>query len=518
MASSEPSTPRRRFAVLTEALRAHAASRPGATALAGGDQVLTYSDLRDLVDALAARLTRRGVIPGDRVAILGTNSPEWVLAFLATLELGAIAVPLNYRLGRLELARQLEQVSPRLILHDGQFADQLAGTSPGAEIRSLGNRDGRRDSIWGAPAAATFERADPDPAAPALISFTSGSTGVPKGALVSHGALVIAAGAYARTLQTSEDDSTLVLVPLFHNTGFCDQLAHMLLVGGACDLLPEFSTAAARAALKRREASYLIAVPGILRLLAIGEDSDRIFSGCRIACYGGSPMPPAWIAEFAATWPALRLYNCYGLTEFTSVSHILEPADMAGHPASVGRPVPGARQLIIDAGGNPVQEGSAGELLLSGPTRMLGYWEAPELTEAAFKGHWLRTGDVGIVDGDGFLELVGRASDVINRGGEKISPLQVESALGLEPLIGDAAVIGAPHPIFGERVIAFVTLRGTTELDHEAIARSLRQRIADYAVPEQFIVLDELPRNAAGKTDRHELRRYAEGRFEGVPS
>jgi acyl-CoA synthetase (AMP-forming)/AMP-acid ligase II len=227
-------------------------------------------------------------------------------------------------------------------------------------------------------------------------------------------------------------------------------------------------------------------------------------------------MPPAWVEEFAASWPGLRLYNCYGLTEFTSVSHILEPADIADHTASVGRPVPGVEQVIVDTDGNPLELGAAGELLLAGPTRMLGYWEAPALTAQAFKDRWLRTGDVGIVDEDGFLELVGRASDVINRGGEKISPLQVESALGLEPLIGDAAVVGAPHPIFGERVIAFVTLRGTTELDHEAIARSLRERIADYAVPEQFIVLDELPRNAAGKTDRHELRRHAEARFEEV--
>jgi long-chain acyl-CoA synthetase len=509
---------RPRFAVLTEALRAHAADRPAADALSSGGEILTYSDVRELVDAMAGRFVWLGVSAGDRVAILGTNSPDWVIAFLAALELGAIAVPLNHRLGRLELARQLEQAAPRVILHDEQFAGQLPEQTHGAETRTLARGvDGARRSIW-ATSAATFVPVTADPAAPALISFTSGSTGVPKGALISHGALVRAANAYAHTLQTGEDDSTLVLVPLFHNTGFCDQLAHMLLVGGACDLLPEFTTAAARAALERRDASYLIAVPGILRLLAIGEDGQRIFSACRVACYGGSPMPPAWVEEFTARWPALRLYNCYGLTEFTSVSHILEPADMAGHAASVGRPVSGVEQLIVDSAGHMLEAGAPGELLLAGPTRMLGYWEAPELTVEAFRGKWLRTGDVGSVTEDGFLELLGRASDVINRGGEKISPLQVESALGLEPLIGDAAVVGAPHPIFGERVIAFVTLRGTTELDQEEIARSLRERIADYAVPEQFIVLDELPRNAAGKTDRHELRRYAAARFEGVTS
>ena len=314
------------------------------------------------------------------------------------------------------------------------------------------------------------------PDAPALISFTSGSTGRPKGALISHRALTVAANAYAEVLETTAADSTLVLVPLFHNTGFCDQVAHMLLVGGSIDLLGEFGKATAREALLRRPASYLIAVPGILRLLALSPDADRMFRDCRIACYGGAPMPAAWIDELAARWPALALYNCYGLTEFTSVSHILEPSDLPEHHGSVGCPVPGVEQQIVDAGGRPLPAGTAGQLMLAGPSRMSRYWAAPDRTREVLRGRWLMTGDVGSLTDDGHLQLLGRASEVINRGGEKISPLQVEAAISLDPSVADVAVLGTPHPIFGERVVAFVTLRDAPSSTSRRYARRCTNR------------------------------------------
>ena len=510
-----PQTPLPQFATVPDALAAHAAQRPGRLALSAGDEQLTYRDLAGLVAQMGARLAGLGVRSGDRVAILGINSIDWVVAFLATLEFGAVAVPLNHRLGRAELAHQLELVRARVLLHDAALSE-LASRSAGTAISRTLDRDSRdRRSIWLAPSV-PGRNAPLAADAPALISFTSGSTGRPKGALISHRALTVAANAYARVLGTTEADSTLVLVPLFHNTGFCDQVAHMLLVGGSIDLLPEFGKTMARDALLRRPASYLIAVPGILRLLALSPDADRVFRACRIACYGGSPMPAAWIDELAAAWPALRLYNCYGLTEFTSVSHILEPSDLAEHQGSVGRPVPGVEQQIVDADGRALPAGTAGQLMLAGPSRMSRYWAAPERTREVLRGRWLMTGDVGSLTDDGHLRVLGRASEVINRGGEKISPLQVEAAISLDPNVADVAVLGAPHPIFGERVVAFVSLRDSTELDEPAVRTALHESIADYAIPERFFVLDELPRNAAGKIDRHELRCHAEAELAAV--
>jgi acyl-CoA synthetase (AMP-forming)/AMP-acid ligase II len=221
-------------------------------------------------------------------------------------------------------------------------------------------------------------------------------------------------------------------------------------------------------------------------------------------------MPSAWIDDLRARWPDLRLHNCYGLTEFTSVSHILAPRDLADHHDSVGRPVAGVQQRIVDPHGREQGPGEPGRLLLAGPTRMTGYWREPELTRSVFTGRWLITEDLASIDDGGFLRVLGRDSDVINRGGEKISPLQVESALAQEERVTEAAVVGAPHPIFGERVVAFVSMTNGGELDVERTRRQLLEQVADYAVPEEFYVVDELPRNAAGKVDRHELRRYAQ--------
>jgi long-chain acyl-CoA synthetase len=305
------------------------------------------------------------------------------------------------------------------------------------------------------------------------------------------------------------------MAPLFHNTGYADQLAAVLMAGGAVDLVPAFGRAAVREALIRRPATYLIAVPGVLRLLTESEDADRMLAACRIAAYGGAPMPAAWIADLAARRPRLRLANVYGLTEYTSLSHTTAPGD---DPDSVGRPVMGAEQLIVGDDGAPVATGAPGHILLAGPSRMTAYWRAPQRTREALRGRWLVTGDVGSVTHDGLLRLMGRASEVINRGGEKVSPAQVEAAMSAEPAVAEAGVVGAPDPVLGERVVAFVTLRRAASLDPATTRRRLRRTLADYAVPERFVVVDDLPRTAAGKLDRHALRRAAAHTDTGSPN
>jgi len=492
---------------VSAALHAHAAAAPSRPALSAGDEELSYGELSALVTGLAGRLARLGAAPGERVAIIGQNSVEWVAAFLACLDSGAVAVPLNHRLSPAEIAGQIGQVEPRLVLA-GEGLESTAAPAAaacGAALRAL-PRDAER-SIWHEPVQRVS--AEPPPDAPALIAFTAGSTGAPKGAVIAHGALTHASRAGALAVGTGEDDRTLVMVPLFHNTGFADQLGQMLMVGGAIDLLPEFSVGAARRALLRRPATYLIAVPGILRLLSQDEDAATMLADCGVACFGGSPMPEAWIRDLEARWPGLELFNIYGLTEYTSLSHCLQPRDLTARGDSVGRPVDGAAQLVVDEDGKPVRAGRPGMILVAGPSRMSGYWRAPERTREVFRDRWLVTGDLGSVSADGFLRLVGRASEVINRGGEKVSPAQVEAAVNLEPGVAEAGVVGAPHPIFGERVVAFVTLQGGSGLDEEATRRHLRGRVADYAVPERFFVVDELPRTAVGKVDRLELRRHA---------
>jgi len=493
---------------LPDALRSWARARPGAPALAQGGVELDYQELDRIVTEAGRLLAGAGVSAGDRVVIAGPNSVDWVVAFLACLRVGAIAVPLNVRLAPIEIRRQLEVCEPRVILAaEPQVPALERAARPGTRLLLLERDAEGRRSFWRL-AAARVAVPPPGANAPALISFTSGSTGPPRGALIPHRALVRSASAFVPRLETTSADRTLTLVPLFHNTGFVDQLAQMLLVGGSVDVLPEFHAEAAIDALGRRPASYLIAVPSILRLLMLHERADEAFRGCRVAVYGGAPMPAAWIRELAERWPALRLFNCYGLTEFTSVSHLLDPEQALERSDSVGRPVEGVRQQVVTPAGAPVSPGEVGEIWLAGPTRMDGYWRADEATREALRGPWLRTGDLGTVD-EGFLTVLGRSAEVVNRGGEKIYVTAVEAAIGELGTVAEAAVVGAPHPILQERVVAFVAPRGGAEFDEEAARSHLAERVPDYAVPETFVVVDELPKSGAGKVDRSRLRAEA---------
>ena len=380
--------------------------RPDFPALSQGYRALTYRQLVAEVDDVAGRLAALGVEPGGRVALLGTNSLEWVVCFLAALRCGAIAVPMNYRLSSNELSRQLQLCEPTAILSDRSSLDRLERVDlpPGATLMTLGHiGDGPLSSVRRAPC----DLAELEPDTPAVISFTSGTTGRPRGATITHGGLVHSAAALVDRFQTGSTDSTTVLVPLFHNTGFVDQLGHLLLVGGRIDLVPRFGVTAALDALEARPATYLIAVPSIVRMLMLHERRDVAFECCRVLAYGGSSMPVAWIDELLQAWPHLRLFNVYGLTEFTSATHILGPEEVRARPDSVGRPVIGVRHRVVDSAGCAVPAGETGEIEVAGPMRMAGYWRDDAATAAAFRDGWLRTGDLGSIDADDLLVVHG---------------------------------------------------------------------------------------------------------------
>lgn len=490
---------------LCSALSDWANRQPDAPALSDASTELTYAELLAEVDDAADRLAGLGVEPGERVAVVGRNTIEWILVFLGALRSGAIVVPLNYRLSPREIARQLEVCQPRVTLAAEDLVERLEGA--GVDSPLTLERESARClfDIEAAPRQPDNTAA----ASTAVISFTSGTTGPPKGAMITHAGLVASAKAYAHCFGTTSADRTLVLVPLFHNTAFVDQLAQMVLVGGSVDLVEEFSVRGAIEALSRRPASYLIAVPSIYRLLMLSERADEAFAGCRIAAYGGAPMPEAWINELQERWPHMRLFNVYGLTEFTAVSHILGPEHLPERGGSVGPPVAGVRHRVVDEAGNELPPGSVGEIQLVGPTRMVGYWGNGAANSQALEGAWLRTGDLGWIGEDDFLSVKGRACEVINRGGEKIYASQVEAALCRIDGIGEAAVVGAPHPIFQECVVACVTT-AEESLDEAEVRRALLDELPDYAVPEALVVRAELPRNAAAKVDRRAIRALAE--------
>jgi long-chain acyl-CoA synthetase len=481
------------FATIPGALRHWATQAPDRNAVVCGEELLSYAALDAAVTEAAAQLIRRGVVQGDRVVLAGHNSIAWVIWYLATLRMGAVVAPANNRLSPGQFLQQAHLLEAALVLRDPAHAELTHDAErAGFVVVELALPQ---------PADVHEDFAIPAPDAPALISFTSGTTGDPKGAVLTHENLLGGSRVFADVTGSTHADSTLVLVPLFHNTGFVDQLGHMLVVGGQTNLLPQFKTAHAVAELAQRPVTFLTAVPSILRLLMVAEDADAAFGNAHTVLFGGSPMPAAWTAEMLNRWPHLKLIHGYGLTEFTSACSFLPPALVQTDGESVGYPAPGVRLRIVD-GGADQPSGSVGEVWAAGPTRMTEYWRAPELTAAKLEGEWLRTGDLGYLDERGLLWLTGRIDDVINRGGEKILPSHVESCLAEVAAISDAAVFGVDDPILQQRVAAALELRPGGAFDEQQVRAHLAARLPDYAIPESWFVLDQLPRTASGKVDR----------------
>ncbi|MEZ2388141.1 class I adenylate-forming enzyme family protein [bacterium RCC_150] len=491
------------FLTLSAALAHWAANTPQALALTAGADELTYSQLSKRVSACITWLLEEGVKPGDRVVIVGNNTIAWVIHYLAVMSMGAVIAPANNRLNASQFADQVDLLGAVLVLADDDHMKIAANVEAG-KVRRLSD---------GNQAHADGEFPCPEPHAPALISFTSGTTGKPKGATLTQEALAEASWAFVRVLGTHQGDSTLVVVPMFHNTGFVDQFGHMLLLGARTDLLHTFSTGLSVAALSARPVTYLAAVPSIIRLIMLAEGADQALSPVRILLYGGSPMPRAWIDELLAKWPNLRPFHGYGMTEYGSAVSFLTPEYARDYGESVGFPVAGTSVRIVDEDGLDVPPGAVGELWVKGPTLMQGYWQQPDLTASKIHTGWLRTGDLARVL-DGLYYIEGRVDDVINRGGEKVLPAHVESLLAGLEAVAQSCVFGVSDPILQNRVCAAVEERPGQTFDRVAAREALQLLLPDYAVPERIHVLNPLPRTASGKIDR----RAVSAHFQSVES
>ncbi|MGV0807952.1 class I adenylate-forming enzyme family protein [Mycolicibacterium setense] len=480
------------FPTLSAALAHWADQTPNAPALTSGDTVLTYAELAVRVSRCIGWLAEVGVQRGDRVVIVGHNEPAWVVHYLAVLGMGAVIAPANNRLNPSQFADQVDLLDAVLVLADADHQD-IAADVPSERVRLLSD-----DNAVTSVGAGGL----PDPDVPALISFTSGTTGKPKGATLSQRALAEASWAFVNVLGTTGDDSTLVVVPMFHNTGFVDQFGHMLLLGARTDLLRKFRTVDAIDALTTRPVSYLAAVPSIHRLLMLADGARQALASVRVLLYGGSPMPRAWIDELLAKWPQMQLFHGYGMTEYGSAVSFLPPAYAETCGESVGFAVPGTTIRIVGQDdGRDVSAGQIGELWVTGPTLMQGYWRQPELTAAKISDGWLRTGDLARLD-EGFYYIEGRVDDVINRGGEKVLPAHIEGLIASMESVGVSCVFGVSDSVLQNRIWAAVEQRPGHVFDEATARGQLRDQLPDYAVPERIWVLEPLPRTASGKVDR----------------
>ncbi|RZM01064.1 MAG: long-chain fatty acid--CoA ligase [Variovorax sp.] len=501
-------------ALLERAVRAH----PDADAVVCGDVRWTYARLDAEVARLAGGFAARGVAAGDRVVLFMGNRPAFVAVLFALQRLGAIAVPVGEREQRPGLAYVLRQCDARAIVFDAALAARVPddAEAPGLRLRVVagevaGPASASDDVVTLAALAATgTARVEPHAVRPedtAVILYTSGTTGRPKGAMLTHLNIAHSVRHYEVCMGLRAGDRSALAVPASHVTGLVAIVAAMVHVGGAVVMLPAFKAADFIRVVEAERVTHTLMVPAMYTLCLMSpafEDAD--LSHWRIGGYGGAPMPVAAIDRLARRLPGLTLLNAYGATETTSPATLMPPGLTRDHADTVGIALPCADVRVMDDAGRELPAGETGELWIAGPMVVRGYWDDPAATAGAFTGGYWHSGDLGSIDAAGFVRLVDRKKDMLNRGGFKIYSVEVEHALMALPGVVEAAVVGRPCPVLGERVHAFIHAPGVPH-DDEAVRAHCRAQLTDYKVPETLTWADApLPRNAGGKLLKRELR------------
>ncbi|MAF64609.1 MAG: hypothetical protein CMJ84_02965 [Planctomycetes bacterium] len=504
--------------ILTEAEAAHS-SRPALVLDAGTSD---FSSLADGARRLAGQLAREGVGPGSRVALLFTNGVAFVTAHYAVALLGAVCVPLNPELDEELTEAILERAGVTCLISSAALADAVrerdaAGAKPLGRVvllesgTSLARRapDGSVESLEG---MASLSHPTPStPGDPAILFFTSGTTGAPKGVLLTHAQVLFGIDAWAERWSFDEHTRSLMAAPFFHVVYNPLVLgAHRR--GGAAVVSSSPAVGSVAATAERHGVTALMGTPALMRQLTSERWSRRHdLSSLESLIYGAAPTPPEVVRALGERFPRARRFNCYGMTETSSALTCLGGEEVAGREDSVGRPHPGVRLRIVGPDGRDLPPGERGEVCASGPNVITAYVDAPALDAERFFGGWLRTGDLGALDGDGRLSLFDRLDDQINVAGEKFYPFQIEEALASQPGVGEVAAVGVADALRGRVVHAFVTTAGAAQLDLEALRRHCIEHLPACIVPRRITLLDELPRNPSGKVERRKLADRAEG-------
>ena len=496
-----------------DAFRRSVADHAARPALVFEGRRLSYGELDGVVDTLAANLAGVcGVASGDRVGIYSGNCLEVAFTVLACARLGAISVPLGHRLQTPEIEYMLGQAGVSVLMVEAALAPRLPGRAALPGLAHIFAWEGEAEGC--APFALLLAPAPPPPRLAldeeqvAVILFTSGTTGRPKGATLTHLNIVHTVMHYRLCMELVPGDSTLLAVPITHVTGLVAQLLTMIACAGTVVMMREFKARAALELIAAEGVSHAVMVPAMYKLMLMDEAFDRLdTSSLRVGGFGGAPMPEATIDELARRAPHLTLRNAYGATETTSPTTLLPLGKVATHKHTVGMPVPCAEVMVVGEDGREVAVGETGEVWIAGPHVVPGYWNDAVATAAEFTGGFWHSGDIGRMTGDGYLEILDRTKDMINRGGYKVFSAEVENVLAQHPGVVECAVVARPDPVLGERVHAFVVGEPGVSA---ALAELCADRLADYKGPESFTeVAGALPRNANGKILKSELRRRA---------
>jgi acyl-CoA synthetase (AMP-forming)/AMP-acid ligase II len=489
--------------------RAAVSRFPDRDALVLDDRRVTYRELDGIVDRVAANLVHAGFKPGERIALLLGNGLEFVYCFLAAARAGLLSVPMNTRQRLPEVEFVLNQCGAACLVYDAEHEANVPGAVTVPTLRASYVVGGGLATDFSrlmaeAPRVEFAEVAEEDTL---CLLYTSGTTGKPKGAMLTHVSSIHSVIHYQHAFGMQEGDVAVLAVPASHVTGIIAILLATIQVGGCTVIMQAFKARKFLEIAARERIHYTLMVPAMYNLCLLDPDFASFdLSQWRTAGFGGAPMPAATISRLADALPNLSLRNVYGSTETTSPATLLPAGAINTHPKSVGKVLPCADVIVVDEGGHEVPPGESGEILIGGAMVVPGYWDNPTGNATGFVGGYWVSGDIGSKDAEGFVYVFDRKKDMINRAGFKVYCIEVESVIAHHPSVVETAVIGKPDEVLGERVHAFV-FSGGRPADEGDIRRFCAERLSDYKVPDTITFLQEpLPRNAAGKVLKTALR------------
>jgi long-chain acyl-CoA synthetase len=481
---------------LADLVRRAASSAPGKPALVAGDRMLTWSDLDRAVDQLATGLIARGLSAGDRVGLLLPNDIEFVTSYFAILRAGLAAMPLNVSYTAPEIEHQITDADARLVITTNDLADRAAAAS----VLVVGSPDwtaATEAAAWSGDAGAT----DGDLA---VLLYTSGTTGRPKGAMLTHAAM-LANLDQLRGIQppvVAGDDVVLLVLPLFHVYGLNAGLGMMARAGATGVLADRFDPVDTLELIREHNVTNIVGAPPMYLAWSLLPDLRDAFASVRLAVCGAAPLPAEVLSRFVEA-AGVQVYEGYGLTETAPVltTTLCSPAPK---PDSIGRPIPGIELRLVDETGDEADEDDPGEIVVRGANVFAGYW--PDGSGGPDPAGWFRTGDVAYADNDGDLFLVDRVRELILVSGFNVYPREVEDVIAAHPDVAEVAVIGVPHPYTGETVRALVVPREGAQLDAESIIDFAATRLARFKCPTSVEIVSELPHSTTGKVAKGKLR------------
>ena len=487
--------------ILTESAAAH----PDEPAIRLSEVELSYAALDDASARLAVLLDERGVGAGDRVGVMLPNVPEFPIAYYGVLRAGAIVVPMNVLLKRREISFYLEDSGAKLLLAWHGFCGEAreGAADAGAELIEVEPASFAEMLDGVEPAAGPVDTAEDDTA---VILYTSGTTGKPKGAELTHANLHRNAEISSRTTcEVGPGCIVLGALPLFHSFGQSVGMNASLLVGACLTLVPKFDPGETLETMQRDRVTHFYGVPTMFGALLHHPERDSFdTSALRNCLTGGASMPVEVLRGFEEAFGA-KVLEGYGLSETSPVSSSNHP-DMERKPGSIGVPIEGVEMKLVDEDDNEVPQGEVGEIVIRGHNIMKGYWQRPEATAEAMRGGWFHSGDMARTDEDGYFYIVDRKKDLIIRGGYNVYPREVEEVLYEHPKIREAAVVGVPDDEWGEEIGAAVVLCEGEELEPAEVSSYVKERIAAYKYPRVVWFVEELPKGPTGKILKREIK------------